>query len=208
MAVCILIFITMQFLPDQVNYQLTYLYGMVPIRYGNPEWAADFGFPQDYYLSFITNLFLHGGWFHLIVNMLFLWIFADNVEDRMGHFRFLCFYLLCGLLATGLQWYFDPNLPIPVIGASGAIAGVLGAYFLLYPFERVVILVPIVFYPLVFHVPAIAFLGFWVILQLQKATTSAMFEDVAVDMAWWAHLGGFIAGFLLYRFFLKSEKVQ
>ena len=132
-----------------------------------------------------------------------MWIFADNVEDRMGHWRFLLFYLICGLLATGLQWYFDPYLAIPVVGASGAIAGVLGAYFFLYPYARVVLCFPF-FIPIVFHVPAIAFLGLWVIIQLHKAMTAVVFKGVTVDVAWWAHLGGFIAGLLLYRFFLRK----
>ncbi|PKM11174.1 MAG: rhomboid family intramembrane serine protease [Gammaproteobacteria bacterium HGW-Gammaproteobacteria-3] len=208
MALCIVIFVSMQMLPDEMQRQLTYLYGMVPIRYSNPGWAAGFGLPPDHYLSFVTSLFLHGNWLHLIVNMLFLYIFADNVEDRMGRVRFLLFYLLCGLLATALQWYFDPGLAIPVVGASGAIAGVLGAYFFLYPFARVVLWFPIFFFPVVFHVPAIAFLGVWVIIQLHKAMTAMVFEGVTVDVAWWAHLGGFIAGSLLYRFFLRREPVR
>ena len=207
MALCIGIFVSMQLMPDELQRQLTYLYGMVPIRYANPMWAASFGLPPDYYLSFLTNLFLHGGWFHLIVNMLFLWIFADNVEDRMGRVRFLLFYLICGILATALQWYFDPNLGIPVVGASGAIAGVLGAYFFLYPYARVVLWIPF-FIPIVINVPAIAFLGVWVIIQLHKAMTAFVFEGVSVDVAWWAHLGGFIAGTLLYRFFLRSDPAQ
>lgn len=208
MALCIGIFVSMQLMPDELQWRLTYQYGMVPIRYGNPSWAAHFGLPPDHYLSFLTSLFLHGGWFHLIINMLFLWIFADNVEDRMGRVRFLLFYLTCGLLATALQWYFDPNLSIPVVGASGAIAGVLGAYFFLYPYAQVVLWLPIFFFPIVVHVPAIAFLGVWVIIQLHKAMTAVVFEGVPVDAAWWAHLGGFIVGVLSYRFFLRNGPAQ
>lgn len=204
-GLCVAIFVTMELIPEPWKYKLTYWFGLVPIRYSSPAWAASFGLPHDYFLSFVTSLFLHGGWLHLLVNMLFMWIFADNVEDRMGKSRFLFFYLICGLSAQALQWYFDPYLTIPVVGASGAIAGVLGAYFFLYPYERVIVVIPIIFFPLVFHVPAIAFLGFWIIIQLQKATTSVMFEGVMADVAWWAHLGGFIAGSLLYRFFLKDE---
>ncbi|MGR9051489.1 MAG: rhomboid family intramembrane serine protease [Gammaproteobacteria bacterium] len=208
MALCTAIFVFMQLLPDELQRRLTYQYGMVPIRYSNPAWASAFGLPPDHHLSFLTNLFLHGGWFHLLVNMLFLWIFADNVEDRMGPLRFLAFYLICGLAATGLQWYFDPNLTIPVVGASGAIAGVLGAYFFLYPYERVVLCFPVFFYPVIIHVPAIGFLGVWVIIQLHKAMTAVVFEGVTADVAWWAHLGGFIAGFLIYRFFLRENPAQ
>jgi membrane associated rhomboid family serine protease len=178
---------------------------MVPIRYSNPLWATNFGLPPDGYLSFFTNLFLHDGWLHLIVNMWFLWIFADNIEDRMGHGRFIIFYLLCGFLATALQWYFIPELVIPVVGASGAIAGVLGAYFFIYPTARIIILIPLFFWPLYFEIPAIGFLGVWVIIQLHKATTAMVFENIAVDVAWWAHIGGFIAGSIIYRFFLLKN---
>jgi membrane associated rhomboid family serine protease len=170
----------------------------VPIRYS----SAYSGLPFDGYLSFVTNLFLHAGWLHLIVNMWFLWIFADNVEDRMGRFSFLIFYLVCGIFATLLQWYFDPMLDIPVIGASGAIAGVLAAYFFLYPLEQVVVFFP----PLVLNIPAITFLGLWVLLQLHNATTAVLMENTTVGVAWWAHLGGFTAGSVLYRFFLKNKK--
>lgn len=208
MAVCIIVFLIMQFMPVYLSRQITYLYGMVPIRYSNPEWSALHGLPPDGYLSFLTSLFVHGGWLHLLTNMWFMWIFGDNVEDRMGRLRFLAFYIICGLFATFLQWYYDPYLTIPVVGASGAIAGVLGAYFFLYPLARVVIWLPILFLPIIIHVPAIAFLGAWVIIQLHKAMTSVVFENGVVDVAWWAHLGGFIAGTLLYRFFLKSSSIE
>jgi membrane associated rhomboid family serine protease len=207
-AICVIVFVAMQLMPVQLSYRLVNLYGMVPVRYSNPQWAVRSGMPYDGYLSFLTSLFLHGNWLHLIINMWFLWIFADSVEDRMGHLRFLIFYLLCGLLATFLQWYFDPTLAIPVVGASGAIAGVLAAYFFLYPLERVVVWVPILFLPILIHVPAIAFLGLWIIIQLHNATTSILFEGVTVDVAWWAHLGGFIAGSVLYRLFLRKDQVK
>ncbi|HEY8097997.1 MAG TPA: rhomboid family intramembrane serine protease, partial [Methylobacter sp.] len=133
---------------------------------------------------------------------------GDNVEDRMGRLPFLIFYLICGLLATFLQWFFDPNLAIPVVGASGAIAGVLAAYFFLYPLERVVVWIPILFLPIVVHVPAVAFLGLWVLIQLYSATTAMLFGGVAVDVAWWAHLGGFVAGSVLYRLFLREDSAE
>jgi membrane associated rhomboid family serine protease len=194
----------MVMLPDELAQRFLYLYGMTPIRYTDPDWAYSFGLPPDYHLSFITSLFLHGGWMHILFNMVFLWIFADNIEDLMGHQRFLVFYLLCGFLATYTQWYFSQKTVIPVVGASGAIAGVLGAYFFQYPYARVLILVPILFYPLFFEIPAIAFLGFWVIMQLMDAS-NAMFLGAATDSAWWSHLGGFTAGSLLYRFFIKPD---
>ena len=109
MAVCIAVFLFTVLMPDQMAQRFLYLYGMVPIRYTNPVWAQHFGLPPDHYLSFLTSLFLHGGWAHLAINMVFLWIFADNIEDLMGHGRFLAFYLLCGLLATYAQWYFSKD---------------------------------------------------------------------------------------------------
>jgi membrane associated rhomboid family serine protease len=207
MTICISIFIAMYFMPYSLSYRLINLYGMVPVRYSN-GWSGYDGLPFDWYLSFLTNLFLHGNWIHLTVNMWFLWVFASNVEDRMGHLPFLLYYLACGLFASILQWYFDPTLDIPVVGASGAIAGVLAAYFFLYPLERVVVWVPILFLPIVIHVPAIAFLGVWIIYQLHNATSSILFEGMTVEVAWWAHLGGFIAGSILYRFFVRKERVE
>jgi membrane associated rhomboid family serine protease len=204
MIVCTLVFVSMKLMPDWLSYRLINVYGMVPIRYTNPY----YGLPFDGYLSFLTSLFLHGNWLHLIMNMWFLWIFGDNVEDRMGRLPFLIFYLMCGLLATFLQWHFDPNLTIPVVGASGAIAGVLAAYFFLYPMERVVVWIPILFLPIIIHVPAIAFLGLWVMVQLHSATTAMLFEGTAVDVAWWAHLGGFAAGSILYRIFLRKQLTE
>lgn len=201
-TLCCIIFIIMQIIPLTISTPLIMKYGMIPMRYSNALWAERAGLPFDYYFSFISNLFLHADWLHLLMNMWFLWIFADNIEDRMGRLPFLGFYLLCGAFATFLQWYFDRSIAIPIIGASGSIAGVLAAYFSLYPMERVVVCLP--FTPLVTHVPAILFLGLWVIFQLSQATTSVMVQGLTADVAWWAHLGGFVAGFLLHRFFVKD----
>jgi membrane associated rhomboid family serine protease len=202
MAVCILIFVAMQLMPYALSYKLIYLYGMVPNRYANPEWGLAYGMPFDGYLSFLTSLFLHGNWMHIILNMWFMWIFADNVEDRMGRWRFLAFYLICGLLATMTQWYAAPTIVIPVVGASGAIAGVLAAYYFLYPYERVIVF----FFPVVLQIPAVMFLGLWVIYQLYSITTSTFVQGAASDSALWAHIGGFIAGAILYRFFLRKDE--
>ncbi len=205
MAICVVIFIAMKMMPDELQRQLTYLYGMVPIRYSNTEWATAFGLPPDGYLSFLTSLFLHGGWMHIIINMWFMWIFANSIEGTMGHVRFLAFYLICGLLATAVQWYFDPGLAIPVVGASGAIAGILGAYFFMYPYAKVVIWVPLFFLPIFIELPAIGFLGFWVIIQIQQATSAVLFEEAATNVAWWAHLGGFIVGAFIHPLFIKGK---
>jgi membrane associated rhomboid family serine protease len=192
----------MKLAPNEVAMRLLNVYGMVPIRYSSVRWAAVANLPFDYYLSFITNLFLHGNWSHLLINLLFMWIFGDNVEDRMGKLPFIVFYLACGFFASFLQWFFDPMLTIPVVGASGAIAGVLAAYFFLYPLERVILFL----FPILVPVPAIAFLGVWVLIQLHDATTSVLFEGQTIDVAWWAHIGGCMAGCVLYRFFLRPQK--
>ena len=208
MAICIGIFLVMKLMPYEMQRQLTYFYGMVPIRYSNPQWATGFGLPPDYYLSFLTSLFLHGGWLHIIINIWFMWIFAKNIEDRMGHAMFLIFYLICGIIATFIQWYFDQDLAIPVVGASGAIAGVLGAYFILDPFARVVVWIPLFFLPIFIEVPAISFLGFWVIIQFQNATSTLLFDGVTADVAWWAHLGGFVTGAIIHPLFINTVKKQ
>ncbi len=204
MALCIVVFLMMVLMPDYMAQHFLYKYGLVPIRYTNPEWARHFGLPPDHYFSFLSSLFLHGGWGHLLVNMMFMWIFADNIEDLMGHGRFLTFYLLCGLLAMYAQWYFSQNLVIPVVGASGAIAAVLGAYFFKFPYARVAIVVPIFIFPFFFEIPAIAFLGLWVIFQLQELSTAAVF-GTGSNSAWWAHLGGFAVGAALHPFFVKHQ---
>lgn len=204
MAICIAVYLLMLLMPDPMAQHFLYRYGMVPLRYTNPVWSQHFGLPPDYYFSFLSSLFLHGGWLHLLVNMMFMWIFADNIEDLMGHKRFLAFYLVCGLLATYTQWYFSQNLIVPVVGASGAIAGVLGAYFFRFPYARVVIMVPILFFPFFFEIPAIAFLGLWVILQLQELTTASIFPGMGGNSAWWAHLGGFVVGALIHPMFIQK----
>lgn len=205
MAVCIIVFLMMLMMPDPMAQHFLYKYGMVSIRYTNPDWARHFGLPPDHYFSFLSSLFLHGGWVHLLVNMMFMWIFADNIEDLMGHGRFLVFYLLCGLLATYAQWYFSQNLVVPVVGASGAIAGVLGAYFFRFPYARVVIVVPVFIFPLFFEIPAIAFLGVWVILQLQELSTASLFPGQGTNSAWWAHLAGFVVGAVLHPWFIRNS---
>jgi membrane associated rhomboid family serine protease len=143
----------------------------------------------------LTSMFMHGSWFHLIGNMWFLWIFGNNVEDSMGHLRFVVFYLLCGLAAAALQTFFDPDSTIPMVGASGAIGGVMGAYVLLYPRVHVHMLVVLGFYVTTIAVPAVFMLGYWFVVQLLSGWTSIGAEGGGV--AFWAHVGGFIAGALL-----------
>ena len=169
----------------------------IPARYWLPgNWVFDL-------LTIVTSMFLHGGLMHIGSNMLYLWIFGDNIEDRLGHFRYLLFYLLCGFLATFAHAMFSPGSRIPAIGASGAIAGVLGAYLILYPHARVMTLIPIFFFITVRQLPAIFILGFWFILQLFVGVGSLGVRD-AQDMggvAYWAHIGGFVAGMALIGLF-------
>jgi hypothetical protein len=174
-----------------------YLYGVVPIRYSNPEVALHFSFSEQT-LSFLTYMFLHGGFLHLLGNMWFLYIFGDNVEDRLGPFRFLVFYLLSGVAAALIHLVSNWHSQLPTIGASGAIAGVMGAYFLLFPRARVLTLFPIFFIPFFFEIPAVFFLGYWALIQLLYG---AMSHGLAGGVAWWAHVGGFLFGLASVKFF-------
>src|SRR6201982_3698985 len=137
-------------LPHQSVEQLFYLFGLVPARFTHPDWALAVGFPVDRFWPILTHQFLHGGWLHIVANMWTLWIFGDNVEDRMGPLRFIIFYLVCGVLAA-----LTPDATIPSVGASGAIAGVLGAYLLFFPTARLIVLIPILFFPFFFELPAV-----------------------------------------------------
>ena len=165
---------------DALNEFLT-IYGVVP---------AYFSYP-----TLVTSMFLHGGWMHVIGNMWYLWIFGDNVEDRVGHGRFMVFYLLCGIAAALGQVVVDPNSTLPTIGASGAIAGVMGAYFVLYPRSRVLTLIPLIVLMPIIEVPAIVLLGFWFVMQLFNAGTIAMTTSSrGGGVAFAAHVIGFVAG--------------
>ncbi|MBN1901782.1 rhomboid family intramembrane serine protease [Candidatus Sumerlaeota bacterium] len=187
--------------------QTFHVWGVVPARYFHPQWAAGVGYPKMSFYPFFTSMFLHGGWFHLISNMWALWLFGDNVEDRMGHIRFLIFYILCGILAGVLHIVIHPGMKVPTIGASGAIAGVMGAYFLLFPFSRILVLMPVFFYPLFFEIPAVFYLFFWFLTQFWSGTLSlgTRTSDVG-GIAFWAHVGGFVAGLILVGWFHGKKK--
>ena len=151
-------------------------------------------------------MFLHGGWFHVGGNMLYLWIFGDNVEDRLGHVRFLFFYLLCGVAAGIAHIFTNPHSSAPTIGASGAIAGVLGAYFFLYPRAKVLTLLPLGIYFQIIELPAFFFLGFWLLIQSISGVASlAVRGEVTGGIAWWAHIGGFVAGAALGQLLKRRE---
>lgn len=147
-------------------------------------------------ITMFVSMFLHGGWLHLGGNMLYLWIFGDNIEDRLGHFKYLLFYLLCGLAATFTHAVMNPTSRVPSIGASGAIAGVLGAYLILFPKARVTTLIPIFFFITIRDIPAIIVLGLWFVLQLFVGVTSVGGAEQG-GVAYFAHVGGFVSGMLL-----------
>ncbi|MBI4430953.1 MAG: rhomboid family intramembrane serine protease [Candidatus Omnitrophica bacterium] len=175
-------------------------YGVVP-----KKWFL-FGYDPSTTLDsliypYFTSIFLHGGWIHLISNMWYLWIFGDNVEDYLGHARFLIFYVLCGITAGMVHTLFNVQSALPAIGASGAIAGVLGAYFILYPNARISTLIPYFCYYGVVELPATMVLGFWFIIQFFSGAASLGARTIynTSGVAWWAHVGGFLAGiFLLF----------
>jgi rhomboid family protein len=151
-------------------------------------------------LPFFTSMFLHGSWLHVIGNMWFLWIFGDNIEDYLGHFKYLVFYLLSGFAAAAAQVALTPHSRVPTIGASGAIAGVLGAYFILYPRARVLTWFPLIFF---FHLPAWVMLGYWFVVQFLSGTATSLSYAGNNDggIAFWAHVGGFLAGLVMIKIF-------
>ena len=157
--------------------------------------------------TLLTSMFMHGGWFHLITNMWFFWVFGNNIEDSMGHVRFVVFYLLCGLAAAATQVLISPNSAVPMVGASGAISGVMGAYVLLYPRVRVHTLIFLGFFVTTVTLPAYVMLGYWFLLQLLGGTASAL-SQVEGGVAFWAHVGGFVAGMLLIKLFADPEFLE
>jgi membrane associated rhomboid family serine protease len=169
-------------------------YGLVPAAFS--------------WVTVVTSMFLHGGVLHFGGNMLYLWIFGDNVEDRMGHGRFVVFYLLCGMAAALAQTITDPSSVIPMVGASGAIAGVMGAYFVLYPRSRILTLVPIFFFIQLIEVPAIFFLGLWFLMQFLSGVGSIATAtgEPGGGIAFWAHVAGFAAGLATVGIFRRPER--
>lgn len=180
-------------------------YGVIPIEYTK---GIDIGIPSFIPLNLLTCMFIHGGFLHIIGNMLYLWIFGDNVEDSMGHFRYLIFYLLSGLFATLLQILITPFSEVPMIGASGAISGVLGAYLVLFPRAKVYTLIPNpflfgLFYSII-QIPAFLFLIFWFLYQLFFGVIYIPHQGGG-GVAWWAHIGGFVYGLIVVRYFAKRR---
>ncbi len=182
-------------LPPRVGQQFMMEFGMVPARLhlalASPRVPV-----SSAALPLLTSMFLHGGWLHIIGNMWFLWIFGDNVEDRLGHLRYLAFYLICGLGAGLTHTVFNWNSTLPSVGASGAISGVMGAYIVLFPRSRVLTLIPLIIFWFTVELPAYLILGYWFLMQFLSGLGSLGLKEAA-GVAWWAHIGGFLLGALL-----------
>ena len=181
-----------------------YSYAVIPFRFLEL-------FPRDpvELLTPVFAMFLHGGWLHILGNMLYLYIFGDNVEDMLGPGRFLLFYIACGILSFATQILLQAHSMVPNVGASGAIAGVLGAYFILFPRARVLTLIPLfIFFPLV-EIPAFFFLGIWFLIQfLSGAASLGRSSALSGGVAWWAHIGGFVAGIVLLKILLPGDAAR
>lgn len=196
---CVLVFFYQVSLPPRSGEIFVYQFGAIPaVVFGQktlrPELVA-----LPAYGTLVSSMFLHGGWMHLIGNMLYLWIFGNNIEDVMGHVKFVVFYVLCGILAALSHAVIDPGSEVPMVGASGAISGILGAYILLYPHARVLLLIPLGFFMHTVYVPAGMVLGLWFLMQLLPGILSVGQEGGGI--AFFAHIGGFLAGMGLIGLF-------
>ncbi len=198
----LLVFLYELSLPEQALGLFFYEYGLVPAHFGFlNEGLENVGTVSfESYYPFFTNMFLHGGWMHFLGNMWSLYIFGDNIEDRMGSWGYLFFYLLCGVLASGAHFYMNLGSEVPALGASGAISGVMAAYMFLYPRGQIVFLFPIFLVPFFFRISALIYIGFWFALQVYSGASTM---ETATGVAFWAHIGGFVAGALLYRLFTR-----
>ena len=199
-ATCVAVFLWQFTLGERAGQMALFAFGVTPATL-----LGGAALPPEVYrvppsITVFTSMFLHGGWMHLIGNMLYLWIFGNNVEDAMGHLRFIAFYLLCGVAAVAAQALPSPHSAIPMIGASGAISGVLGAYLLLFPRARVLVLIPLGLFTRTMRLPAILVLGLWFGLQL---LSNALAPSDGGGVAWGAHIGGFVAGMVLIPFFKR-----
>ena len=186
-------------------------YAVLPLKIKHYSQDPDLTFTSISF-PFVSSMFLHGGFIHLIGNMWYLWIFGDNIEDKLGHFKFFGFYILCGIIASSVHVLFNSQSDIPCIGASGAIAGVLGAYMVTFPRARVVTIVPLFIFIQVIELPAIVVLGFWFVIQFFNGATSITASTSGAGVAWWAHIGGFAAGIIIFyiirTFFNKTYRTR
>lgn len=187
--------------------EFLFLYGIVPVKvtYFLSHPSFDPVVVKETFLPFLSSMFLHGGVIHILGNMWYLWIFGDNIEDRLGHFKFLGFYIACGVLASIVHVAMNMSAGVPCVGASGAIAGVLGAYMITFPKARVLCIIPIWFIWQIVELPAMVVLGFWFVIQFFSGIASIAPTGPAGGVAWWAHIGGFIFGIGLMLAFTRRK---
>jgi membrane associated rhomboid family serine protease len=179
-------------------------FGLIPARdLAAPSMSTD---GLLHYLPFLSNMFLHGGWLHLILNMWTLYLFGPAVEDRLGAGRYLLFYLACGLFASLAHALLNPSSTLPAVGASGAISGLLAGFIMMFPLARLVIMIPILFFPFFFEVPAILFAAFWFVTQMMAGLAALYMPEETGGIAWWAHAGGFVAGLVLTPLLRQSKQ--
>ena len=200
MAMNLLVFV-LQMQPGFADEVFFFTYGLVPAKYSVHEMSRHFTLVNQLF-SIFSYMFLHGGFLHFLGNMWSLYIFGDNVEEHFGPVRFAGFYLICGIISGLFHFFLNPVSMVPTIGASGAIAGVMGAYFLLYPKARILTVIPIIIIPWFVEIPAFIFLGFWFLMQFFNAAGSGAGSGIA----WWAHIGGFTAGLVLVKLSEKMPK--
>lgn len=202
-AVNVIIFLFESMLGEQALTNLFWQYGLVPALF----WRAS---GLERWTPLFTSMFLHGGWWHVISNMLALYIFGDNVEDRLGSFRYLVFYLCAGVAAGALHAVVNSRSQVPTVGASGAIAGVLGAYLVLFPTARILTLVPFFYFIRLVQIPALIYLGLWFVSQLFNGLFALGAADIvyAGGVAWWAHIGGFLFGLIVIRLILPRRRIE
>lgn len=198
-----LIYLFQFVVPDEINKMIIYGYGFIPARFLQTILSRQVAAADLY--PFITSSFLHGNWVHLVGNMWILWLFGDNVEDRLGHFKFIIFYFLSGFIAMFCHFMFNTGSPAPAIGASGAIAGVMGAYFILFPYSRILTLVPFFIIPLFIRIPAAIYLIIWFLMQIYSGTLNSFLGGMGRGVAWWAHAGGFLSGILLLKLLYRRN---
>lgn len=201
-AVNTLVFLYQLTLSPNQAVNFTFSYGLVPYIYFDGYDTLRGELSAFDYIPFLTATFMHGGWLHIIFNMWTLLIFGATLEEKMGSTQFLIFYLCCAVISTYAHGYFNPDSQVPVIGASGAVAGVIGAYAVRFPTARITLLVPIVIIPLIFTVPAVVYAMVWFGIQVLQGAWEAMRPSMGGGIAWWAHIGGFIGGLVLLPFFL------
>lgn len=194
------------FLNQQQAEAMIYKYGLIPdqVRFGGLTSLNEIRITV--LRPFFTNMFLHGGWGHIISNMWILFIFGDNVEDRMGKIGYFLFYILCGLIASFTHFMLHRHSGVPAIGASGAISGVMAAYMFMFPKSNILSFIPIIIIPFFLPIPAIIYIGLWFVGQLISGASSLMLSSSATGIAFWAHIGGFLGGLLIYRLFDTSRR--